>query len=134
MNESQLKIRQVSRLCNIKLCYFISSNTHQLNKGGCNINLWDRLCIAGGVRLFFHLLKGGVRHYFYLPEGGVKHFLSTLSVAYSTYLTLLQSNDNYQLFKISRFAHSIFTSDVYYKKHDLLEITLDAWKNEIYKC
>ena len=67
---------------------------NSIYKGGCNINIWDRLRIAGGARLFFHLSEGGVRDFFYLPEGGSSIFLSTLFVTNLSCLTLFHCKDN----------------------------------------
>ena len=54
-----------------------------------------------------------LRHFLPARMGGVKHFLFTLSIAYSTYLTLLQSKNNDQLFNFFSFAHSLLTGDIY---------------------
>ena len=62
-------------------------------KGGCNINLWDRLCITGGGKTFFSPTWGGVRDFFYLPEGGS-------SIFYPHYLLNTQHVQPYFIVKI----------------------------------
>ena len=88
-----------------------------------------------GGKTFFPPTWGGVRHFFY-----ILHFLSTLSVAYSTYLTLLQSKDNSQLFKILCFAPSfifmIHTLLVRLSAHCIQNnyLTIFLAPSELYKC
>ena len=72
------------------------------SKGGCNINIWDRLRIAGGGKTFFSPIRGKLRDFFSPDRGGSSIFLSTLFVTNLSCSTLFHCKYNDQLFKISQ--------------------------------